>query len=206
MVKLLLTLNHIPEELYKNYESFYKCNYKIPINCNYLLYKMPYYKNSQYYFRDITSKADFDLLKSNTFNSKPTSNKSYNMGKFYIPGKDKGICIKYEILPKEVSKFNVIDKNFYIEKINFYSNTSHKYDPIITIDDNLSNTVIKKIECIATNIEKIYEFYKYEYTPRQKILISCIEEFSINLSDFELNHIISDNYMKKYFNIFCNLV
>ena len=61
MVKLLLTLNHIPEELYKNYESFYKCNYKIPINCNYLLYKMPYYK-----IRNITRdnhKADFDLLK-----------------------------------------------------------------------------------------------------------------------------------------------
>ena len=157
MVKLLLTLNHIPKELHKNYESFYRCNYKIPINCKYLLYKMPYYKNCSYYYREITNMTDFKLLIDNKFNIKPISNKCYNMGKYYIPGKDKGNCIKYEILPIKVHQFNIINKDFYIEKICFYSYKLHKYDPVITIDNDLENSVIKEIEFLAINVEKVYE-------------------------------------------------
>ena len=56
MVKLLLTLENIPKELHNSYESYYKYHHKIPINCEYLLYDMHYYKNSPHLYRDFTSK------------------------------------------------------------------------------------------------------------------------------------------------------
>lgn len=206
MVKLLLTLENIPKELYNNYNSYYKYYHKIPINCEYLLYLMPYYKNSLHQYRDFTSEADFFALMSGNFKNKPTSSKSYNMGKYYIPGQDKGKYLKSEILPKKVNKFNIIKEDFFIETLSFYSNSKHKFNPSIIIRDDLKNKIIKTIEFLPFSIEKVFDHYKYKYIPRYKIIIKSNRHFSIDINDFELSHIIDDNYMKKYFSITCNIV
>jgi len=206
MVKLLLTLENIPKELHKNYESYYKYYHKIPINCEYLLYDMPYYKNSPHRYRDVTSKAEFLMLVNNNIDNKPTSNKSYNMGKYYIPGKDKGKYVKSEILPIKVDKFNIINSDFLIENISFYSNSKHKFNPSITIRNDLKNIVINTIEFIPFSVEKVLNYYKYKYVPRHKIIIKSNGQFSIDICDFELTHIINNNYMKKYFSIICSIV
>ena len=206
MVKLLLTLENIPKELHNNYESYYKYHHKIPINCEYLLYDMHYYKNSPHLYRDFTSKTDFLMLLNGNVKNKPTSNKSYNMGKYYIPSKDKGQHIKSEILPIKVDKFNVINSDFLIESISFYSNAKHKFNPSVIISNDLNNTVIDIIEFIPFSVEKVLSYYKYNYVPRHKIIIKSNTHFSIDIRDFELTHIINNNYMKKYFSIICNIV
>ena len=204
MVKFILTLEDIPKELYRNYKSYYDYYHKIPINCSYLLYLMPYYKNSSHKFRLISNKTDFELLLKGILENKPRSNKVYNMGKFYIPGQPNGPILKNEVYPISVSRFNNIPKDIYISEILFYSTHQHRFNPIIKLTNDIEDKVIAEIEFIAYNIEKVYNMYKYQYIPKNKYKLPEKQSFSINLSELELDYIINNNYTKKFFTIICD--
>lgn len=111
MVKHILTHNNIPSEYYKQYESYHIKTNVIPINSYYKLFKVPYYKNSSYYYRNIHNTTDFHKLLNNEYTPKPISNKIYNIGKYYNPDIKSNIYIKDEILPIKVDKYNIITDN-----------------------------------------------------------------------------------------------
>jgi hypothetical protein len=201
MVKYILTHKNIPSEYYKNYESYYKTHNMIPINSHYKLFNTPYYKNSHYQYRNIYDSADFYKLLNNEYIDKPISNKLYNIGKYYNPDIKTKQYVKDEILPIRVDKFNVINQHFYINDIVFYSKSTHNFNSTLRIFKDFEPIPFLEQDFFVLSVGVFYEYTKYTFIPYKKLIVTPYDNLTIDLSDFELKHIINDNYMKKYFNI-----
>lgn len=206
MVKHILTHNNIPLEYYKQYESYYKKTNIIPINSYYKLFKVPYYKNSSYCYRNIHNTTDFYKLLNNEYVRKPISNKIYNIGTYYNPDINTKIYVKDEILPIKVNKYNTIDDSFHIQEIIFYSKKEHNFNSTLRIFKDFDKVPFFEQVFFVLSLEPFYEYTKYTYIPYSKIIINKYDNLGIDLSDFGFEHIMNDNHMKKYFNIIysCN--
>lgn len=206
MVKYILTHKNIPSEYYKNNESYYNKTNIIPINSYYKLFNVPYYKNSPYCYRNIHNSNDFNKLLNNKYTRKPISNKVYNIGQYHNPDIKTKIYIKDEILPIKVDKYNTIDNSFHIQEIIFYSKKKHNFNSTLRIFKDFDESPFFEQVFFVLSLEAFYEYTKYTYIPYSKLIVTKCDNLCIDLSDFGFEHIINDNYMKKYFNIIysCN--
>lgn len=204
MQRFILNLNHLNIDLIENNTSYFYEKSLLPINISYNLIMSPYHVNSSHKFRDIYKKEDFNMLLNNKYNFKPISSKKYNVGSFYIDTMGKGDIINYEIIPKKINTANKIHKSFYISEIIFFSHENiHIFNPILLLSDLFSKTSFLKIEFIAYEIEKFKSLYKYIYKPINNMIINRRENYTLDLSDFNVNYLINTDKLKKYFVINC---
>tara|TARA_B100000963_G_C22636275_1_gene677814 strand:+ start:675 stop:1298 length:624 start_codon:yes stop_codon:yes gene_type:complete len=204
MQRFILNLNHLSIDLIENNTSYFYKKNLLPINSSYNLIMSPYHVNSAHKFRDIYKTDDFYMLLNNEYNFKPISSKKYNVGPFYIDTMGKGDIINYEIIPKKINTANKILKSFYISEIIFFSHENiHIFNPVLLISDLFSKTSFLKIEFIAYEIEKFKNLYKYIYKPINNIIINKRKNYTLDLSNFNVNYLINTDKLKKYFVINC---
>ena len=186
MKTIILDLFDIPKYSTKE-KSYYLFNFIIPINSIYKLYLLPYYSNSPYYKRNIFDSKDFEYLISNKFTYKSISQKIYNTGNCYNPNLGKGDIIDTEVIPIKVSKFNIINDNFYISKITIYTNQKYdlefKKNFNITIDEFTPNAKNVKIECILISIINNPNFDQYEFLCKDSPTFTKSNSYFLYCSD-----------------------
>ena len=76
-------------------------------------------------------------------------------------------------------------------------------DSSLVLSDLFSKTSFLKIEFIAYEIEKFKSLYKYIYKPINNMIINRRENYTLDLSDFNVNYLINTDKLKKYFVINC---
>tara|TARA_B100001093_G_scaffold468258_1_gene488087 strand:+ start:1988 stop:2611 length:624 start_codon:yes stop_codon:yes gene_type:complete len=204
MQRFILNLNHINDDLAKNNTSYFYKQTLIPINSYYNLIISPYHENSSHIFRDIYKKNDFDKLINNTYSFKPISSKKYNKGAFYIDTMGKGKVINYEIIPRKVTIINPIESPFYISEIIFYSHENmHLFEPCLLLNNLFSKNAFLRIQFIAYKIKKFKDLYKYIYKPINNVVIDKLDNYCLDLSNFNVKYLINNCKLKKYFAINC---
>lgn len=174
----------------KNIDYFYK-NFFIPFNCEYVLSKLPYYENTEYFYRDFNNDNDFKLLITKKINKKPLSRRKFNMGHYYIPDLPKGKIIKYEILPAKVEKYNLMNIPFKIKYILTYSKSVDSFSKNIYLKIGKINKLIKylKIEFIPFNIINMKNHKLIKWIPIYFPIIQLNQFFVIDFSDFNFKNI-----------------
>jgi hypothetical protein len=192
---LILDLFDIPQKTYQNCKSYYTSHCIIPIHSCFQLYYEPYHHNSSYIKRDIFNNNDFNKLLHNQKQYKPQSNKTYNIGNYYIPDLPPGRIISHEIIPVQTKLYNIIPNPYYITQIILYTTcpSNIQFSPIIKIYRNpLSSptkTLYSTIECVASDISISPYFTSIVYLPLSYPIIDLYEYYEIDLHDFNIHSI-----------------
>ena len=173
----------------KNIDYFYK-NFLIAFNIDYDLINLPYYENSEHFYRDFNNDKDFELLEKQKKNKKPLSRRKYNMGHYYIPDCPKGKIIKYEILPVKVKKYNLMNIPFKISYILTSTKYIDKFFKNIYIKIGKINNLVNKlsIEFIPIEIVKINNMNLIKWIPIYFPTIHLNQFFVIDFSEFNLKN------------------